>query len=170
MYQSAKQCHAHNRTDTRTGASMGLEDFSSDDTEQTNQTVRQSTSEERETEEKEDGYFKVVGSGNNKKVFQTEEDWLETKEFIKEEMNKSVNEVLNMSAEKRYDILHRAILGRMGLEPSSFHPTRQCIVCGYTFTYPSNWNFEEFNGEPACKHHTIEEVKQAYEKVNSIQG
>lgn len=148
---------------------MGLDNFTSEDTTTTSTSQRQSKSPEPEDNEDEEP-FKVVGSGADRKVFETEEGWQDAAQFMREEMDLNPNEVLNMPSSKRHDILHRAILQLDGMEQQPFHPTRDCIVCGVTFTFPRNWNFTKFKGEPCCNDHEIQEVVEAYRDINEIQG
>lgn len=141
---------------------MGLEDFNVSDTRSGSRTT---TGKEEKSTTKDDA-FKVVGSGPNQKVFSTEEEWDETAEYIENELRMNPQEVLNMSADKRHEILHRAILGKNGMRSPSFHIKRNCIVCGETFVFPNNWDFAEYKEEPACKHHTIKEVAKAHRQIN----
>lgn len=154
---------------------MGLDDFASGGTKTQSSKNSSSTSSSDSDDETQtnkvdpEDYFKVVSAGDGrKKVFETEEDWEETKEFIEVEMSMSMGEVLNMTPDKRHQILHKAILGDAGVEIDSFYQKRDCIVCGETFVFPHNWNFDKFKGEPVCLSHTLEEVHEAYEEINEL--
>lgn len=155
---------------------MGLDEFTSGSTATASTTTTQTQSPANQEEEsdnqptEDDGYFKVVGKQGKRKVFETEEDWEEAAEFMREEMELNPNEVLNMPASKRHDILHRAILQLDSMDKEPFHPTRTCIVCDETFTFPSNWNFTRFKGEPVCNDHEIKDVVQSYEQMNALAG
>lgn len=155
---------------------MGLDDFTSGATNTASTTTRQPQSSNEQKDNsgsepvEEDDHFKVVGNGAKKKVFRTEEEWQEAAEFMENEMDLNPQEVLNMSAGKRHDVLHRAILQISGMDKQPFHPTRNCIVCGETFTFPTNWSFTKFKGEPVCNTHSIQESVEAYQEINKIQG
>lgn len=144
---------------------MALEDFSTSDTQAAGNKSTSTKTEEDEVTSKSDA-FKVVGSGRRAKVFPTEEDWKETEEYLKNEMRMNPNQVLNMSPEKRHQILHRAILGKNGMDSPDFHLKRDCIVCGETFVFPGNWDFVEYQGEPVCKEHPIRKAVEAYSEIN----
>lgn len=150
---------------------MGLDQFSSG--ESTAKNTRSTGTEQQETEEQNDldDAFKIIsGDRGREKVFHTEEDWQETKEFIESEMGLSMNQVMNMSASDRHDILHQAILGREGLSDESIKHTKECVVCGETFVFPKNWRFERIKGEAVCEDHTIAEAMEAIHEVNNIAG
>lgn len=160
---------------------MGLESFktsstrgtakSGNDEKKSSNQQSSSVDQEAKKEESNDQPYKVVGGDRGlKKVFPTEEDWNETVDFIEDTMSVSVNEVMNMPADKRHQILHRAILKREDGQQEPFHPKRNCMVCGEDFVFPGSWNFTRFNGEPVCHHHSIEEVVQKYREINTLHG
>lgn len=135
-----------------------------------NNTSNASTSSEKESEE-DDDFYKVVSCGNDrKKIFESEQQWDETVEFIEEELQMSIDEVMNMSARKRHDILHQGILKKDDEAPMSFYPIRNCIKCDTTFVFPNNWKFVKYKGEAVCPHHTISEVSEAYEDMNELES
>lgn len=154
---------------------MGLDDFSTSDNNTASSIARQSTRQGSQTTEEQDGAeeddepFKVVsGDKGRKKVFPTEEDWEETVEFIENEMGMSVGEVMNKSAGDRYQLLHQAILQRNGGERPSFHPTKECAVCGEEFVFPENWNFTRIRTEVVCNSHKIGQVMEEIGAINAL--
>jgi len=152
---------------------MGLEEFTSS-TQGTSTTTPQQTTQQQttQTEEEEEGreepFKKVSGNRGRHKVFQTEKDWQEAVDFIEDQLGMSVDEVLDMSASDRYQILHQAILQKENLDDLNFHPTRECLVCGERFVFPSNWNFTRLKGEAVCNNHTAREVMREVGAVNAL--
>lgn len=137
---------------------MGLDDFSSSGT-ANNVTRSNTTSRTKQQKQEEQDPYKVVhGDKNRKKVFATEEEWNETVEFIEEEMNMSIGEVMDMSADQRHEILHQAILKSEDNEKGGFRPTKTCVVCGKKFIFPKKWNFVLIKNEASCGNHEIGEV------------
>lgn len=153
---------------------MGLEQFSDDSSTSNTSTSNKTTtskqdSSDNESDESNDDAFKVVGSGSGKKkVFETEEDWKSTVDFIQNEMDMSVNQVMSMNNEKRHTVLHKAIMKNMGAEPESFHPKRECAICNNVFIFPNYWRFVKYRGETFCPTHTLEECEEEVEEINDI--
>jgi hypothetical protein len=153
---------------------MGLDEFTtgSNNASQThsrstsNDTTQSDSGENQENTEP----YKAVGSGSKQKVFKTESEWMEAKQYMENEMGLNPQRVLNMPPDKRHDVLHRSILGINDMQSAPFHPVRHCIVCDEVFSFPNNWSFTEFRGEPTCSDHEIGEVTQAYNEINRIQG
>lgn len=150
---------------------MGLDKF--------NETNSPGSNIEQQKDKSEDGdgggsidrdeFYKVVGSGRYCKAFETEEDWEETVRVIEEVLNEDIDTVLNLSQEKRHQILHKAIQLRGNVDKQGeVKVTKTCIICGDKFIFPTDWDFKEFKGEAVCPEHTIGEVKKAYEEINDL--
>lgn len=153
---------------------MGLDDFISDNS--TSQRRRSNSSsrtqtgetEEQEIPEDEQDPFKVVtDSKDRSKVFMEESDWKETKQYIEQEMDMTVAEVMNMSSIKRHDLLHRAILQHSEDERGGFQPVKHCVVCDKEFVFPNSWTFVEIESEASCPGHNIGDVMNALSAVKS---
>jgi len=147
---------------------MGLDNFTSGSV--SNSTIsnisKNANNDSTENQKEDTEPFKIVGGDREReKVFQTEEDWKQTKEFIEDEMDLDIGVVMDMEPGRRHEILHKAILGISGKENPPFHCTDECIVCGEDFVYPRNWNFTRLKGEAICNDHSIGE---AVEKISSV--
>jgi len=153
---------------------MGLEQFTDDSSTSNtstngNTTTTKQKSSKSEPKNSDNDPFKVVGSGSGKKkVFETKEDWKSAVDFIQNEMDMSVNQVMSMNNEKRHTVLHKAIMKSMGAEPESFHPKRECAICDNVFIFPNYWRFVKYRGETFCPTHTLEECKEEVEEINDI--
>lgn len=153
---------------------MGLDQFTDDSSTSvtpntSNNTTKNRDSSSGNSDEPDNEPFKVVGSGSGKmKVFETEEDWKSTVDFIQNEMEMSVNQVMSMENEKRHTVLHKAIMKNMGAEPESFHPKRECAICDNVFIFPNYWAFVKYMGETFCPKHTLEECEKEVEEINDI--
>lgn len=147
---------------------MGLEEFSSPGSKNTQPTT--STQQEQPEEKSKEDSFKVVECDRGReKVFPTEEDWEETVSYIEEEMMMSIDEVLNMRPSDRFQILHQAILKKNGYSEQEMHPKQDCVVCGERFVFPSNWNFTRIKGEAVCNDHSIGETMASIKQVNMVE-
>jgi|APHM01.1.fsa_nt_gi hypothetical protein len=153
---------------------MSLEDFMSSGTLNTGRTANQETNQQQEKQEenkksKTDEPYKVVGTDSRlAKVFPTKEDWDETLDVIQNEMDYTIDQVMNMESNKRHDVLHNAILKRNGSEGGEYAPTKRCIVCNEEFVFPSKWNFVRFKNEAVCKSHQVKVVMEEISRINSI--
>lgn len=148
---------------------MGLDSFKSSSTTRTSSNSTQNTDQEKQ-KSVEDAYKVFTADDGRKKVFQTEEDWEEAVSFIENTLNLTVEEVEEMNPTERHDILHQAIMGEEDAISRDFYPTRQCMVCDETFSFPTNWNFTRFKGEVVCNTHTVDEVLEKFRKVNELEG
>jgi hypothetical protein len=153
---------------------MGLDDFVSDrngssSTRQSSIAQSDNTQSEQETQsEKEQDPFKVVtDSRGRSKVFMEKEGWEEAKTFIKNQMEVTVGEVMNMDSIKRHDLLHRAILQQTEDERGGFQPVKHCVVCDKEFVFPNSWTFVEIQNEATCPSHEIGQVMNALSAVKS---
>jgi len=135
---------------------MGLEDVIPDDVD----TSSSSSSKREDTSP--DKKYKVIGSDPYKKKF-TLEKWQEVKDVIRHEMGLNINEVLNnVSAEKRFDILHEAATystGELDREEMQNWSTERCIVCDRAADEVG----VEIAGHTVCFHHTIAQLEEAIE-------
>jgi len=147
---------------------MGLDSFKSDDNSTTNTSPKVDTTTEQKSID--DAYKVFTSDDGRKKVFQTQEAWEDAVEFIKNELNMSIQQVENMNPTQRHDILHQAIIGEEGEVSQNFYPARECLVCGEKFSFPTNWKFSKFKGEAVCCDHSVKEVLEEYREINDIQG
>lgn len=146
---------------------MGLDDYIGDKGIETSGRSRVNK-QTKDTNTIDDAY-KVVECNGRKKIFPNEDDWNETVDIIENEMHMSIAQVMSMNPSDRYNILHQAILQKNGMHSVPFHQTRDCLVCGKTFTFPNNWSFVEFRGEPVCPDHKIEQVIQSYSNIGYVE-
>jgi len=138
---------------------MGLDDLLPDGV---NKSSGSSSNQSSSTPEKK---YKVIGSDPYRKKF-TLEKWEEVKDVIRHEMGLNVNEVLNnVSAEKRFDILHEAATfsnGELDRDDMENWSTARCIVCGKAADEVG----VEIAGETVCFHHTIAQLEQSLQEDN----
>ena len=130
---------------------MGLDDLLPNGT-----NVSQSPSPSEQDSSSEPDFAKVVGSGRYQKKF-TEERWEKVQRVIREAFSYSVNEVLHLPAEKRYELLHEAVLydeGKLDPDESEGLTECECYFCGNDCTK----NNVEIRGEVFCIHHTAGQV------------
>jgi hypothetical protein len=154
---------------------MSLDDFKSSGKLDNSKKKSKDVNEEKQKDKndngkksKDDEPFKVVRTNSGlEKVFPKREDWEETLDIIENEMNYTVNSVMNMESNKRHDVLHNAILKRNNSEGGEYSPTKQCILCGEKFVFPSKWNFVKFRKEAVCKSHEVKKVMAAISEINS---
>lgn len=138
---------------------MGLDDIvkekAPDDSQSTSSRTR------RRDHSDSDKYFKVVGKPPLQKVFQEEEDWKETAEVLRDEMGYMPNEVLNMPAEKRFELLHEARLWNEGeLEEMKNKTEDRCAICKKACT----GGCVEINGINMHVSHTVGELNVLLEE------
>ena len=155
---------------------MGLDDFKSSGKLNTGRTATKDVDKEKQEEQnndnnkksKNDEPFKVVSTNSGlEKVFPEREDWEETLDIIEDEMNYTIDRVMNMESSKRHDVLHNAILKRNNSGGGEYSPTKQCVLCGEEFVFPSKWNFVKFRKEAVCKSHEVKKVMAAISEINS---
>lgn len=147
---------------------MGLDSFKSDGNSGTNTSPKVDTTKEQKSID--DAYKVFTADDGRKKVFQTEESWEEAVQFIQNELDMSIQQVENMNPTQRHDILHQAIIGEEGEVSQNFYPTRECLVCGKKFSFPTNWKFSKFKGEAVCCDHSVKEVLEEYREINELHG
>lgn len=108
-----------------------------------------------------DEYYKVVGKPPLQKVFQEKEDWEETAQVIRDEMGMMPNEVLNMPAEKRFELLHEARLWSDGeLQQLENETEDRCAICGSACT----GSCVEVAGVNVHVHHTVGQLDSMLEE------
>jgi hypothetical protein len=146
---------------------MGLDAFKSGSTSTSNKSSTSSSSKSG----KSSGPYKTFrASDARKKVIKTEEEWNEVVNFIETNFGISEDEVMEMDADTRHEVLHKAILGNSDADTGDFYPTRECFVCDEVFSFPTSWSFCKYEGQAVCKDHTIEEVQDAHEEMNELHG
>lgn len=108
-----------------------------------------------------DEYFRVVGKPPLQKVFQEKEDWEETAAVLRDEMGYQPNSVLNMPAEKRFEILHEARLWNEGKLEEMKHETEdRCVICNSACT----GSCTEIAGVKVHVHHTVGQLGSMLEE------
>lgn len=141
---------------------MGLEDIVDEKApdSSTSSRSRSSTSEVRGVSDSGE-YFKVVGSPPMQKVFQEEEDWKETATVLRDKMGYQPNKVLNMPAEKRFELLHEARLWSEGqLEELEHESEDKCAICGSACTDSCT----KIGGRMVHVHHTVGQLGSMLEE------
>lgn len=129
---------------------MGLEDIVEEKAPDDSSSSRSRT--RRKDHSDSDKYFKVVGKPPLQKVFQEEEDWVQTAEVLRDEMGYMPNEVLNMPAEQRFELLHEARLWNKGeLEKLENETEDRCVICNKACT----GSCTEIAGVNVHVHHTV---------------
>jgi len=142
---------------------MGLDNFSNEDSQATSDTQTNSGGGGTTKKKKKSDPFKRVGMKPKQKVFQTEEDWERTVEWIENKLGYGIDEVLNWPTHIRHKALHRAIIkSKSGEDAEEFNIHRKCFVCDYEYSFPHDWDYEEYKGETVCGEHEFAEVKEAY--------
>lgn len=140
---------------------MGLEDIVDEKTPDSSTSRSRSGSNEVRGVSSSDEYFKVVGSPPLQKVFQEEEDWEETAKVLRDVMGHQPNNVLNMPAEQRFEILHEARLWSEGqLEESEHESEDKCVVCNKACT----GSCTEIAGQQVHVHHTVGQLGSMLEE------
>lgn len=131
---------------------MGLEDLTPDDS----NTSSRSSTNRTNSQPDEDEYHKVIGNPPHQKCF-TEERWEEVKQEIHNNFEKTVNEILNSPAKKRYEMLHEAAMasgGELDDDEREFEAKTRCAFCGKSC--PSGG--VEIDGEVFHTSHTAAQV------------
>lgn len=115
---------------------------------------RSSSNQRSKKSEQKDEIVQTVTHAGKRKEF-TEERWEKVKKVIRQEMDYSVNEVLNnLPANKRYEVIHQAATWN----PSDLNDTQQelktedrCYVCKKA----NDQATVEIDGKPVHVHHTV---------------
>lgn len=133
---------------------MGVDDLIPDELESSS-----SSGGSSKKDSSEDQLHKVIGSGKQKKGF-TEEQWEGVKKVIARETEYTVNEVLHMPAQKRYDILHECALEATSEEstlPDDYRSEIRCYECGNDCSS----GYVELEGKDFCVQHTAGQIAVA---------
>lgn len=149
---------------------MGLDDFATEESQSSSNTRDSGGGDDdsdssKKTKSRNDP-FKTVGVGAKRKIFQTEEDWERTVEYVENHMGFEMDEVMSWPNNIRHKALHVAIMKSQGNEVDDFNIYRQCFVCGKTFNFPHDWDFMQYQGSEVCGSHNYEEVKKTYRQNN----
>lgn len=135
---------------------MGLDDLLPENAESKSSPGRtnRSSSSTGNNDQEQQQFHKVVGNPPNQKKF-TEEQWEKVKRVVDREMGLNIQEVVNNTpAEKRYDILHEAILfdeGEVEAEEMDNYSDERCVICGNA----TGAHGAVISGESVHVHHTV---------------
>lgn len=134
---------------------MGLDDLlpeGADKSSSSSSSGRKTASQSSEDEGRD--IHKEFGSGNLKKSF-TEEQWEKVKRVVEEEFGLNINVVCNgYSAEKRYQVLHEAVMFDDGDE-ADLPEVIECPICEADL----DTSGVEIEGEQFCVHHTAGQIR-----------
>lgn len=144
------------------GRNMGLDNFKNEDSQSPRSTSSNSGGKKKSSKNEP---FKRVGFGKTTKVFQTEEDWERTVDYIENEMGFSIDEVMGWNHKFRHKALHVAIINSRSDKEKEFTVEKKCFVCGRTFSFPHSWDFMEYEGSPVCPGHSYEDVVDRYRET-----
>lgn len=136
---------------------MGLDDIIPDDSNSSSRSSPSSTSGSDGPE-----IVREIGGGEYQKRF-TEEQWEKVKRVIRSKMDYSVDAVLNMRSEERYEVLHEAVTYNPDVEEgvSEEHKTTlDCYHCGND----CSGGYVELEGERFCMQHPAAQVAKALGK------
>lgn len=150
---------------------MGLESFTTDDSNSTDKQLSKADSSSVQTynsgAEQAPSNYKVIGSGASKITFETEDDWESFVTFVEQGLGFDISTVLGWSEDKRRDFIGHAHSFRNDeLLVDEHEVTQECLVCGKEYVFPNNWDFILFKHQAVCKSHTMGEVAQAYEQLH----
>lgn len=138
---------------------MGLDNILPDDADSSSSS---SGGSKRSPSSDTDDDLKVIGSPPNQKSF-TQEKWEGVKKVIYEDTEHSVNEVLNMPAKRRYEILHEAALtheGQKAAEDMETYSRDRCFICGKDCTNSG----VTVAGKTVHANHPVMKLKKALEE------
>lgn len=148
---------------------MGLDDFKTEESQSSSNTQNGGggNDDSGSTTQTQNNPYKRVGVGTKQKVFQTEEQWERTVEYVENGLGFDIDEVMGWPNKIRHRALHVAIINsKSDGESEEFDIFRQCFVCGKTYNFPHDWDFMQYNGSAVCGSHEFSEVKNAYSRNN----
>jgi len=146
---------------------MGLDDFTTEESQSSSNTRNSDGGDNSSKNTKSRSEpFKTVGVGAKRKIFQSEEDWNRTVDYIDNHMGFDMDEVMSWPNNIRHKALHVGIMKSQGNKTEDFNIFRQCFVCGKEFNFPHDWDFMKYQGSVVCGSHQYEEVKKTYRQNN----
>lgn len=146
---------------------MGLDDFATEESQSSSNTRNSGGGDNSSKKTKTRSEpFKTVGVGTKRKVFQTEEDWERTVEYIENHMGFDMDEVMGWPNKIRHKALHVGIMKSQHNEVEDFNVFKQCFVCGKKYNFPHDWDFMQYRDSAVCGSHEYSEVKETYRKNN----
>jgi hypothetical protein len=136
---------------------MGIDDLIPDDADPPKRGGGHST----QSKQDEDEYVQEFHSDLGVKKF-TEEQWVEIKKEIKTEYPYVVDEICNMEAEKRHNVIHEIAVSALTEDTPERNYTTdiRCVVCGNDCSRA----YIEIEGEPVHEVHNAIQIAGALDK------
>lgn len=136
---------------------MGLEDLLPEDENVSESSSSRSGGQSSSSDSSPDvEYVKTIGTPPREKKF-TQEQWDKVKRVIADHFDLTIGEVLSSPSEKRYKLIHEAIMfneGEIEEDDISEPPDKVCYHCGNSCKGYS----VEIEDEYFCNYHTAGEV------------